>query len=104
MPDKREFKNSPWPQGVDEAISYYFSASPWTACPLSPSVVLKNNTTGSDSGSNLVGSASVSGVTITTPQVASLVSGCTYRLEVKWADNNTTANIFESWGRIDAET
>jgi hypothetical protein len=104
MPDLREFKNSPIKQGVDEVVAYTINASPWTACPLSTSAALKNFTTLTDSASNLIGSASVSGVTLTTPQVASLIAGCVYRLEMKWQDNSATVNTFEAWGRIEAET
>lgn len=101
MTSKRHVRQSPLYQGEDEKVAYGFE---WAAIgtPTSPTVVLKDVAAGTDvSATNLLGSASISGTIVTTPQVIGLTAGKKYRLECKVTIDS---NILERYVDIFAET
>jgi hypothetical protein len=96
---RRKFKESPMPQGVDEQVAYVLDTTPWGGSPTNVSVVVKQY--GRDVTADVTsGTASVSGDDITTPLVKSLSADKVYRLEIKFT---SSGNIFEPWGKIEAE-
>ena len=93
----REFRESPWEQGADEKRDYVLDTSPWGGSPSSPTVAVYDEGYDDVSEQTLVGSASVSGDTITTPVVKGLGAGRTYRLEIKFVVDGRTE---EAYGHI----
>ena len=93
----REFRESPWEQGADEARDYTLDTAPWGGSPSSP-VVTVYDADGEDvSEYVLTGSASVSGDTITTPVVGGLAAGREYRLEIMFT---VEGRVEEAYGYI----
>ena len=101
MSATRRVKESPLYQGVDEQIAYTLTITLWGNSPTSVSVVMKNAAGADVSATYLSGSASVSGDSIVTPIVKSLVAGESYRMEIKFTSNG---NIFEAYTDIVGET
>ena len=108
----RRFLESPWGQGVDEAIAYTVTIpTTWGTSDFS-SITCKlmedpNNSVaatpvgGTDrSATMLTGSASSSGQVITTQLVTGLTVNYDYRLEVKFTASE--GNTVEAWGIIRA--
>ena len=99
----RQFKESPWEQGADEAVVYTVTIpTSWGTATLT-SITCKlyedpGNANTDRSATMLTGSASASGQVITTQKVTGLTVDMDYRLEVKF----TTAegNVLEAWGII----
>lgn len=103
MSNTRQFVGSPFYQGQDEKIPYWFDVSTWSETPITPSVVLYDITDEAYtdvSATNLTGSATIAGTEITTPYVYNLTAGKVYRLEAKWYDG---AGILEGYAIINAE-
>ena len=94
----------PSPQGVNETIAYALDVTVWGGTPASPTTMLYDVTAPSQyddvSGTNLDGSASVSGNIITTKQVTALAAGHRYRINVGWTNSG---NTLEAYGFIEAE-
>lgn len=105
---KREFVESPWEQGNEEAQPYMVTVTPWKVDPLAaaPSGVVttlwdwSNPSAPVSAAALLSGSNSVDGDEITTKIVGpGLVSGKRYRLEVLFVLEGRT---LEGYGYIDA--
>ena len=94
-----EFRESPVEMADTERIAFGFDTANWgITCPLSPSSVLLDTTGNEQAASLIAGSAAISACTatcITTPRVQNLIAGCTYRLETRFDDNNSTPNRFQ---------
>lgn len=104
----REFIESPWEQGNEEAQPYVVTITPWkvdpgAAAPSSVTTTLwdwSNPASPVDAAALLSGSNGVDGDEITTKVVGpSLVSGKRYRLEVKFT---VEGRVLECYGYIDA--
>jgi hypothetical protein len=96
----REIKESPWEQGRAESRAYSLTVTPWGSSPSSVSVKLYQLPALTDvTAAYLSGSASVTGDVITTPTVASLVAGVTYRMEIKFT---VAGRVEEAYGFITA--
>lgn len=93
----REFVESPWEQGADEARDYVLDTGPWGGSPATPVVKLYDDGYDDVSATKLTGAASVSGDNITTPVVAGLQAGRTYRLEIRFVVEGRTE---EAYGQI----
>lgn len=101
----RQFRESEWEQGVEEAIVYAVTTTPWGGGSVSPVVTVKQ---GGGAGAPLedvtddvtTGSASGVGDTVTTPVISGLTAGKTYRLEVKWTTSG--GQLVEAYGFIKA--
>lgn len=89
-------------QGVDEAIAYTLTTTPWGSSPGSVVVKAYDMTTGGTdvTTTKLTGSASASGDVITLPRLAGLVEGHLYRIEVKFV---CSGNTFEAYIQVRAE-
>lgn len=97
----REISNSPKSQGADEVIAYTLNTTPWGGYDSGATVVIKDSSGEDVSSTHLTGSPSESNDVITTPAVKSLVSGETYRLEIKWV---YSGNTFETFCILNGET
>ncbi len=97
--DRRQFKNSPQHQGVDEKIAYKIDTTPWGGNPSNVYVVITCK--GVLCPIHLSGSPSIEGNVIITPKVVDLEEARRYRLEVKWDDLD--GNTLEAYGWIVAE-
>ena len=96
----RKFIEATWEQGVDEAIAYSVTTTPWGGGSSSPSMIVKEN--GQDVTTDVSsGSASGNGDTITLPVISGLTAGKKYRLEVKWT--NSGGQVVEAYGIIVAK-
>jgi len=99
MPTVLEFRDSPFDISDAERLAFGFDTAAWgITCPLSPSAVILDASGADLSASLFAGSAAISACTATciiTPRVQNLVAGCTYRLEVRWEDNQSTPNRFQ---------
>lgn len=103
MAVSREIKESPLLQGADEIIAYQLITTPWGSTPSSVEVKCFDVTAGARedvTSTNLSGSASVNGDTITCPLLQTLTAGKTYRLEIKFV---ISGNTFEAYAVIKAE-
>lgn len=99
MASIREFRESPWEQGIDEQIAYRVTTTPWGGGSSSPAVTVTLN--GEDVTDAVTeGNASGDGDTITTPVIQGLTAGNTYRLEVRWT--TTDGRVLEAYGYIKA--
>ena len=89
-------------QGVDEAIAYAVTTTPWGSEPTSVSVKAYDLSTNKADVSSTVlsGTPSVAGDVITLPLLTALVDGHRYRVEVKWV---SSGNTFECWFEVQAE-
>ncbi len=101
---RREFRESPVVQGIDEEIIYALTTTEWGTSPASATVKVFDvtPTAKTDVTSTVMptGSISISGDTITLPVLKLLTLGKTYRIEVKFSTGN---NVFEAWGIVHAE-
>lgn len=96
----REIKESPWEQGTEEQRSYSLTTTPWGSTPSSVAVKLYQLPDLTDvSATYLSGATSVTDDVITTPIVASLVAGVTYRMEIKFT---VAGRVEEAYGLITA--
>lgn len=96
----RQFVESTWEQGEDEAIVYSVVTTPWGGGSGSPAVVVKQ--AGEDVTEAVSeGSAGGEGDVITTPTIKDLEAGKTYRLEVRWT--NSEGQVVEAYGFIEAK-
>jgi hypothetical protein len=89
----REVVESPLQQGVDEQIAYRFN---WAAIgiPTSPVVKLYDASSTDVSSIKLIGTPSVVGSEVVTPQVTDLAAGGNYRLECQVIIDG---NVLESY-------
>lgn len=101
----RQVKEGRLVQGVDEAIAYTITTTPWGSSPGTIVVAAYNITEGArtDVTSTVfpAGSASASGDIITLALLRSLTAGNLYRIEVKFT---CSSNIFEAFFEVQAET
>jgi len=91
-------------QGVDEAIAYNITSTPWGSSPTSIAVVAYDVTLGGRTDVSvtvLVGVASAVGDVITLPRLQSLTADKTYRIEVKFV---CSGNTFEAFFYVESET
>jgi hypothetical protein len=103
MTIRREITESPLTQGEDERIAYHITTTPWGSSPanlLAKIYDVSANERVDVSDTNLAGSASANGDTISTPLVVGLTPGRFYRLEVQFTCD---ANVFECYAQIKAE-
>ncbi len=100
---KREFRNSPLPQGIDERVAYTVDTTKWPGTGSPTGIVVKTfDEAGTDTSvTNLSGAASESAGIITTPLVIALTAGDRFRLEVQWVKSGDT---WEGFGFLDGET
>jgi len=106
MSVKREVKESPLKQGVEESISYFLTTTPWGSSPSSVAVVVKDVTKGetlADVTSTVMptNSPSVSGDVITLSPLKLLTVDHKYRVEIKFT---CSGNTFEAFCHVLAET
>lgn len=89
-------------QGVNEAIAYRLTTTPWGTSPGSITVTATNETLdGADvSATVLSGVASVSGDVISTPVLSGLTAGHLYRVAIRFACGG---NTFEAVVEVAAE-
>lgn len=90
----REFRESPWEQGIDEERYYTLDTAPWGGSPASVEVALFDGDYDDVTAEKLSGSAVVGGDTITTPMVRGLAAGSTYRLEIKFVVDGRTEEAY----------
>lgn len=105
MSVKREIKESPIKQGVDEIIAYTLTTTPWGSSPSSVAVVVKDVTKGetlTDVTNTVMptNSPSVSGDVITLSPLKLLTVDHKYRVEVKFT---CSGNVFEAFAHVLAE-
>lgn len=103
MPVRREVKESPLYQGVDEEIAYTLTTTPWGSSPSSVAVKIYDvtNNAYTDSSTDLLsGSASATGDVITLPIISGLTAEHKYRVEVKFT---CSGNVFEAYAVINGE-
>jgi hypothetical protein len=104
MAKPRYFYQSPWKQGEDESIAYWFSTEDWggslSTPPTEATAVIKNEDGDDVSDENLDGECIIDGINIATPNVHSLIRDTEYRLEVLFTIGT---NIYEAAGVIKAE-
>lgn len=100
--DERQVKGGRRRMGRNEQIAWDLVTTAWGS-PTDPVVTLWD-VTGTEledvSATNLSGTASVAGDTITTPYVLGLTPGRLYRLEVQFT---CSGNVFEPYVEIQAE-
>ena len=87
-------------QGEDEQVEYGLDTSNWGGYTSDAACVIKNESGKDTTSTNLSGSASANGDTITSPLVISLTKGIKYRLEFQWV---YSGNTFEAWLEIIGE-
>ena len=100
MVTKREIRESPVEQGVDETIVYGLDTTPWGGSPTTASVVVfevDGNSLTDVTSLVCTGAASISEDLITLPASGNLEVGITYRVEVLFACG---AGELEAWGLI----
>lgn len=100
MTIRREIKESPMPQGVDEEISYQLTTTPWGSTPSSISVTVYNITSGKTDVTSTVmptNSPSPSGDVITLSKLKLLDAGNTYRVEIRFT---CSGNVFETFAIV----
>lgn len=92
---EREIKESPIRQSAKEVISYRLTTTPWGTGAANPVVRLYrynpvNQSLTDVSGTNLTGTASMSGEVLITPAVTGLVEGERYYLECQFVVSGNT--------------
>lgn len=100
---RREFRESPFSQGVDEEIIYSLTTTAWGSSPTSVSVKVFDATTAKvDVTATVmpVNTPSVLGDVITLSPLKALTVGRSYRIEIKFSAGG---NIFECYGVVLAE-
>ena len=106
MSQRRQWKQSPFYQGVDEQVSYLITVpTSWGTADFSNLAnTLYEDPDGTNldvSSTKLTGSASASSNVITTQRVTGLTDGTKYRLETKFTTSEN--NVQECWGIIYAQ-
>lgn len=103
MPVSREVKESPLHQGADEQMIYTLTTTPWASTPTSPSMVVKDLTTGGTDVTSTVtsGSITTSDNVLTLKTIKSLTAGHNYQMEVKFTAGGS---IWEAYCLIMAQT
>ncbi len=94
MSSIREFRESPWEQGIDEERYYTLDTAPWGGSPAWVEVALFDGDYDDVSEVKLSGDVVVSGDMITTPLVRCLAAGSTYRLEIKFVVDGRTEEAY----------
>jgi hypothetical protein len=105
MAIKRMIKESPFPQGEDEIISYRLTTTPWGSSPTAVNVTVFD-VTGADETADWdnvtatvmpVNSPAVLGDVITLSPLKLLMDGHIYRIEIRFT---CSGNVFETFGLI----
>ncbi len=97
MPEAREVREGPQPQGVDEQIPYTLTTTPWGSTPTSPSMVVKDLTNAGEDVTATVapdGSIGTSGDVLTLKTIKLLKAGHEYRVEVKFTSGGKVLEPF----------
>ena len=104
MAVSREVKEGTLQQGVDEAIYWKLTTTPWGSTPTAVAVTAfarsASATWTTVTSTVLSGAASVEGDVITLPKLSALTEGTFYRIEVKFTAGG---NIFEAIIPVQAE-
>ena len=92
----REISQGTQYQGENETIVYTITTTNWAASPTTPSMVVKNNSTGADVTSTIApsGSITASGDVITLKPLTAMTAGTTYRVEVQFTVGSNTFEVY----------
>ncbi len=97
----REVVQGEQTQGEDEEIIYTITTTPWASSPTNQSMVVKDNSDGSDVTAAVTsGAMSVAGDVITLMTIENLVAGTIYRVEVLFTAGGS---VWEAYFFISAE-
>ena len=96
MAIKRELRNSPMSQGVDEKVACTVDTFEWpgTGAVTGVVAVIKDKNGTDVSGTRIAGAASVAGDVTTTPLVIAMTDGQLFRIEVQWVKSGDTWEAF----------